>query len=152
MRRGPLSVLVVLGLGVVQAQSYFGAALTVRSAATEIGVVPLLGVQVGGPVLENLHLRAQFDTFLLASTLAADVLYRFDVGGGAHLYLGGGLELFITTLLGFNAWPGAHGTLGFGYTPGNVGYVLEAQPFTRIAEAGIALDSVRFRAGANLYF
>ena len=90
MRKWLPSVLAVLRLSVVQAQgNYLGLGLTALPAANvEGGVLPLFGLQAGEPLLENLELRARFDTLLLGSTLAADVLHRLDVGQTTRLYLG----------------------------------------------------------------
>lgn len=154
MKKWLLRVMVILGLGVVQAQeSYFGVGPTVGTTFNAGETFPVLGLHAGRPILDNLELRVQLDTLVFVSVLAADLLYSFDIDEATRVYVGGGPDLLVIAFMGIGATPGLHGTLGLEYAPGNIGYFTEVQPVAPLTEVGLTPPVLaKLRAGVNFYF
>lgn len=149
MRKWLLSVLAVLGLGVVQAQeSYFGV-----GAALGNLVIPLLSVQAGGPVVENVEVRGTLDSVLFVNDLGLDVLYTFAISDGPlEGYVGGGPDLVWIFVGNGGPFLTAHATAGLEYLTGNLGVYGEAQALLPVSVLNAALVPGKLRFGVNFYF
>jgi hypothetical protein len=157
MKRFVLVLILVGGLGLVQAQDTFvGGGVTLLTDFTF--AAPVVGVQVGGSVADNLYLRGTLDTLLfLAYFVGGDVLYTFPLQeADATVYVGGGpdvLFVLFPTSVGVlsGAAFGVHATAGAEFDAGEVGIYLEGQPGFFFGDGG-ALFLARVRAGVNFHF
>ena len=140
-----------LALGVGQAQeSYFGVGGTVVTNFAG-GAAPLLGLQLGGPVADDLELRGTLDTLIFLSNLGLELLYTFEVSPDVKGYAGGGgdfVYLFLPDLLSEGGFA-LHGTAGLELRTGTVGFYGEVQPYTLVVAPTLALKA---RTGVNFYF
>ncbi len=145
-----LALLTFFVLSCAGAQStYIGLRLAGASSLDESAErLPYLGLQVGIRVTGPLEFRAAFDTFLLASSVHADLLYAQPLGGGAHGYLGAGLDLYANVFVA-EANYGAHATAGLEYRTGIVGLFAEAQPIYAFSAAALR---ARLGLGVNFHF
>lgn len=145
-----LAMVAVLCLGVSQAQgSYAGVGVSLLTNFSD-GAVPLLSLQFGSQVAENLELRGTLDTLLIASNVGADLLYPFSVSEDVQGYAGGGVDfiyLFIPGVAGGSSF-GLHATAGLEYLTGTVGLYGEVQPYALLSAPILALKA---RFGVNFY-
>jgi hypothetical protein len=159
VQRTLIFLCLILGLSCSQAQTlYAGVSASLLTDGRYSS--PFIGVQFGAELVDNLELRAVFDTQIYTSSLAADLLYRISLEGGFSTYLGAGSEVLFLPLL--QPTPAAQvapfqalvytlrGTLGLEVRTKTFGFFGEVQPtfpFTTLQ-----WDSARFRAGANYLF
>lgn len=115
------------------------------------GAVPLLGLQLGGPVTERLELRGTLDTLLIASNIGADLLYPFAVSEDVRGYIGGGADFIYLVIpeLAYGSSFGLHATAGLEYLTGAVGFYGEVQPYILLSSP---IRALKARAGVNFYF
>ncbi len=138
-------------LGSARAQgSYFGIGGSVLTNFAD-GVVPLLGLHVGGPVTETLELRGSLDTLLFISNLGADLLYPFKVSPTLKGYAGGGADFVYIFIPGLAAGStfALHATAGLEARTGTLGFYGEVQPYVLLSAP---IRAVKARLGVNVHF
>lgn len=130
MNRSLLVLVALIALSCAQARDpYFGLRVDVAASPNLSAVVPLPGVQIGGPVLEHVELRASLLTLLLAYFVQVDVLYTQDLSDALRVYGGGGGGLGAVAFYDDGSIFGVHATSGLEYRVGRgVGLFAEAQP------------------------
>ncbi len=150
VKRSLLLLLAVLAVSSTHAQSaYIGLRLAgATSLDTSAERLPYLGLQLGLRVAGPLELRAALDTFLLASSAHADLLYTQPLGGGVRGYLGAGPDLY-TNVFDAETNYGAHATAGVEYRSGVAGFFAEAQPIYAFSAAALR---ARLGLGVNFHF
>ena len=148
LRRWTVGVAALLFCAAGQAQSSYvgvGAALT-------NGVIPLFGIQVGGPVAEQLEVRGTLDSVFFVTDLGLDLLYTFPVSGTTlEGYIGGGPDVIPLFINSSELWLAVHATAGLEYLTGSVGIYGELQPLLPFFGVG-ATVFIKTRAGVNFYF
>lgn len=151
VKRWVLTTLVLLSLGMSQAQgSYVGIGASVLTNFSD-GAAPLLSLQVAGPVAETLELRGTLDTLLFLSVIGADLLYPFAVSPTLKGYAGGGADFAYIFLPGLAAGGTVtlHATAGLEARSGDLGLYGEVQPYALLSAPIVALKA---RFGVNFYF
>lgn len=131
MNRAALVLFALLALSCAQAQaSYFGIRADVVGKLSPLSVVaPLVGVQLGTPVLANVELRASLLTALIAAVLQADVLYTQDLSDTLRGYGGVGADLGQVAFGDAQTFFGVHATAGVEHRLGSgTGLFGEVQP------------------------
>jgi hypothetical protein len=150
----PLATLAVSG---AQAQrSYVG--LYVGGVTSSSGVTPFGGVQVGGPVADNVELRLAGLTILLATVFRLDVLYTQPLAETLRGYAGGGGSVFQAAFaeggggrdgraLSVHATAGVEADVGFG-----VGLFAEVQPTYVLSAPDGDVEILLGNEGAATFF
>lgn len=116
------------------------------------GVIPLLGVQVGGPVAEHLEVRGTLESVFFITDIGLDLLYTFPVFGVLlEGYIGGGPDLIPLFINSSELWTAVHATAGLEYLTGSVGIYGKLQPLLPLFGVGAPVF-VKARAGVNFYF
>ena len=117
------------------------------------GFLPMLSVQAGVDIAQNVTLRGNLDSLILVNVLSGDLLYTFPET--PFLYAGGGPDMIV--LLnpppesGYpNVFFGLHGTLGVQLHQEAGAYFFELQPALGFLDA--SQRYVKFRAGFDYYF
>lgn len=129
MKRSLLVFLVLLALPHAGAQgAYFGLRVDVVGPPSLSPVIPLPGLQFGGPVLDDVELRVSLHTLLLATLFQADVLYTQNVSETLRVYGGAGGDAGAFAFYDDGSLFGVHATAGLEYQPGPVGFFAELQP------------------------
>lgn len=154
MKRPLLALILLCAVaGTTHAQSdssYFGV-----GGATVVGgtLLPLVSVQIGGPLSESAELRVTMDTQLSIGVISADVLYTLHPRPDLKVYLGAGPNfalVFPTTGIGVDL----HGTAGVEYRlrgGQGIGFYGEVKPF--IANSVVSNFLIyQLRGGVNVHF
>lgn len=163
MKRFLLVLLASLTLSCTQAQSsYVGFHLSAVTSAT--GISPFGGLQVGGPLADNVELRLSGLPLVVFNLLQVDLLYTEELSEALRGYAGGGVDMlqysFFTSGLAFavHATAGVESQIGSG-----IGLFAEAQPTFVLnapdedvslffGNAGSATFFVTFALGLNFHF
>lgn len=141
-----VGLLAICTLSAAQAQTvYVGGSLALLTEGRYSA--PLLGIQLGAELVENLELRATVETVVATSSLGADLLYRVSLRDGFSTYGGVGPEVLFLPLTQTYA---LRGTLGLEVRTGQVGFFGEAQPLLTLAD--LHLGYAKFRTGVNYFF
>lgn len=132
--------------------SYVG--LRLGGVFSAAGPAPFAELQVGGPVAENVELRAAGLPLVLVNVLQLDLLYTWGVSDMLKGYAGGGPDVLA---LAFTDGPafGVHGTAGLEYRPGGaLGLFAEVQPVYLINGPYSGFDTFfgKLNLGVNLHF
>lgn len=151
------ALLVLLLLTCAQAQealqsSYVG--LQLGGVLSSSGVAPFAELQVGGPVAENVELRAAGLPLILINVLQLNLLYTWGLSEAMRGYVGGGPDVLA---LAFTDGPafGVHATAGAEYRPGGaLGLFAEVQPVYLVSGPYIGFDTFfgKLNLGVNLHF
>lgn len=148
MKRSLLVLLIFLTLPFAAAQDggYLGIRLAGGTALDESAEpIPFLGIQAG-ILFTSFELRVTADTFLLASTTHADVLYTQWFSSNVRGYVGGGLDTYSNAFAG-ELNPGVPATAGIEYRTGSVELFVEGQPIYAFNPS-----AVRGRFGLGINF
>lgn len=148
MKRFLLVLLTLSALSCAGAQSsYFGLHVAYTSIDFFGVQLPLLGLEYGGPVANNLELRGTVDTIVLFSFAQADLLYSVGFSDDLRGYVGGGPGV---GFIGLFYLPAAevHTTAGLEYRTGSVGFFAEVQPIVFLLD----LQNPLFKLGAGVNF
>lgn len=129
MKRSLLVFLVLLALPYAGAQgAYFGLRVDVVGPPNLSPVIPLPGFQFGGPVLDNVELRASLLTLLLANLFQVDILYTQDLSETLRVYGGAGGDAGSFAFYDDGSLYGVHAAAGLESRPGPVvGFFTELQ-------------------------
>ena len=101
----------LFGCGALAQKAFVGAGLAYPYIAGD--GLPLLSLQAGAEVAQNIEVRGELDTLLLINLIGADVLYTAPLSGSnARWYAGGGPNLVLVAFLVSNFTFGVHGTVG----------------------------------------
>lgn len=128
MKRAALVLFAFLALSCAQAQdSYFG--LHVDVVGVPSTVTPLPGLQLGGPIADNVELRASGLLLVFVNFLQVDVLYTQPLSDTLRGYGGVGGDVALTNFFGTSLDFGVHATAGVEYQLGSgIGLFGEVQP------------------------
>ena len=153
MRRYLCTFIILVTFGLANAQrpeSYVGVGVTNFGVAS---IFPVLSVQLGGPVAEDLQARGVLDTILLGNMLSGDLLYTPELSHEVSLTLGAGPHFTLVTAAGGGgAGFGAHALVGGVYrlSGGAIGIFGELRPTVLyLASPTLHLD---LRLGVNFYY
>ncbi len=148
MKRFLLVLLTLSALSCAGAQSsYFGLHVAYTSIDFFGAQLPLFGLQLGGPVANNLELRGTVDTIVLLSLAQVDLLYSEGFSDGLRGYIGGGPDVTFVDLFRYPS-AAVHGTAGLEYRTGSVGFFAEVQPIVFLLD----LQNPLFKLGAGVNF
>lgn len=156
MKCSILVLLVLLSSSVAEAQdSYFG--LHVDVVGGPSSVAPLAGLQLGGPIVDDVELRVSGFVLVLANFLQVDVLYTQNVADTLRVYGGGGGDAGLVAFYDDGSIFGGHATAGFEYRPGRVvGFFAELQPLyvLHAPDIGVRTGSLvgKLNLGVNFHF
>lgn len=142
MKRSLLVLLALWALSCAQAQdSYFGLHVDVVGDPSNLSVIiPLPGLQLATPVLDDVELRASLLTLLLVNFIQVDVLYTRDLSDTLRAYSGVGGD--VGSIYPDGSIFGVHATAGLEYRLGNgIGLFGEAQPLYVLNAPEYLLDS-----------
>ncbi len=152
----PLPVLLaLLALSCASAQdAYFGLHVDVVGSPDPGSVAPLGGLQLGGPLLDGVELRASGFVLVLVNFLQVDLLYWQRLSDTLRGYAGGGPDVL---LLAFTDGPalGVHGTAGVEYRTGSlIGLFAEVQPIFVVSGpyTGFGTFFGKLNLGVNFHF
>ncbi len=157
MKRAALVLFAFLSLSCTQAQdSYFGVRVDVAGDLFPLNLnLPLVGVHLGTPVLDNVELRASFLTILLISDLQAEILYTRPLSDALRVYGGVGGDVMRNAFnddsdFGVHATAGVESQLG-----SSIGLFGEVQPLfflTDVENTGFESFILKLNVGVNFHF
>lgn len=130
MQRSLLVLLALLALSYAGAQSsYFGLHVDGVGSLNPSSVAPLAGLQLGGPLTDNVELRVSGLVLVLANFVQIDILYTQDLSDTLRGYGGGGGDVGLIAFYDDGTILGVHATAGLEYGVGSgVGLFSEVQP------------------------
>ena len=150
-----LLVLVILSTfsGALAQSSYFGLQLSgILDAGT---VFPFFELQGGGPVAENVELRAAGLPLFIVNLFQLDLLYSEQLDAALRGYAGGGGDVLLIVFDQQDVNFAVHVTAGIEYRTGPViGLFLEAQPIFVVSGADLGTEHVigKLDTGVNFHF
>lgn len=163
MKRSLLVLLAQLALSCAGAQSsYFGVHLDVVGRPDLSSAVPLGGLQLGFPLLDDVELRVSSLVLVLANFLQVDVLYTQTLSDTLRAYGGVGGDLGGVAFYDDGSIFGVHATAGLEYGVGSgVGLFGELQPLYVLSAPAYLLGGApdsglgffgRLNLGVNFHF
>ncbi len=156
MRKLPV-LLALLALSCAQAQdSYFGLHVDVVGSPNPSSVAPLAGLQLAGPILDDVELRVSGFLLVLANFLQVDVLYTQNLSDTLRGYGGGGGDVGFIAFYDDGSIFGVHATAGVEYHLGSgIGLFGEVQPLfvLRTPDIGFGTGSLlgKLNLGVNFH-
>jgi hypothetical protein len=147
MKKAVLVLFVLLALSCAQAQdSYFGLHGDVVLGSP---VIPIPGLQLGGPIADNVELRVSGLLLGYVNFLQVDVLYTQPLSDTLRGYGGGGGDVALAIVFGTSLDFGVHATAGVEYQLGSgIGLFGEVQPI--LVLPGIFLGKLNL--GINFHY
>lgn len=164
MKNAVFVLFTLLALSCAQAQdSYFGIRADVVGDLSPLSVVaPIVGIQLGTPVSDNVELRVSLLTVVIASVLQADVFYTQPLSDTLRGYGGVGGDLGQVAYGDAQTFSGVHATAGVEHRlESGTGLFGEVQPlyvlsapeyaFGGDSDSGLGLFW-KLNAGVNFHF
>lgn len=159
MKRSLLVLLALSALSCAGAQSsYFGLHVDVVVSQSNLGpVAPLAGLQLGGPIFDDVELRVSGFLLLLANFLQVDVLYTQNLSDTLRGYGGVGGDVGLVSFFGDGLAFGVHATAGVEYQLGSgIGLFGEVQPLFVLYDVGFGIGNGnllgKLNLGVNFHF
>lgn len=154
-----LSALIALSvLSCAGAQSaYFGLHVDGVGRLNPASVAPLAGLQLGGPLADNVELRVSGLVLLLANFLQVDVLYTQNLSDTLRAYGGVGGDVGLVAFYDDGTILGVHATAGLEYSLGSgIGLFGEVQPLYILKTPDIGFGGGglvgKLNLGVNFHF
>lgn len=158
MKRAALVLFALLILSCAQAQgSYFGIRVDVGGTFSPLNVtLPLVGVQLGTPLVDNVELRGSFSTILAANFAEVDIFYTQPLTDMLRGYSGVGVS-YGGALLDTYLFYSVHATVGVEQHLGSgIGLFGEVQPVFVLAgpfqSYGVEPFMWKLNAGINFHY
>ncbi len=143
MKRFLLVLITLSALSCAGAQSsYFGLHVDVVGGPNLGSVAPLAGLQLGGPLLDDVELRVSGFLLVLANFLQVDVLYTQKLSDTLRGYGGVGGDAGLIAFYDDGTILGVHATAGLEYRLGSgIGLFGEVQPLYVLKTPDIGFGS-----------
>lgn len=137
--------------------SYFGLHVDGVGSLNPSSVAPLAGLQLGGPLADNVELRVSGLVLVLANFVQIDVLYTQNLSNTLRGYGGGGGDMGLIAFYDDGTILAVHATAGLEYGVGSgVGLFGEVQPLYILKTPDIGFGSGglvgKLNLGVNFYF
>lgn len=158
MKRSLLVLLALSALSCAGAQSsYLGLHVDVVGSPNPSSVAPLAGLQMGGPILDDVELRVSGFLLVLANFLQVDVLYTQNLSDALRGYGGVGGDVVQIAFYDDGLGLGVHATAGVEYQLGSgIGLFGEVQPLYVLKTPDIGFGTGgflgKFNLGVNFHF
>lgn len=158
MKRFLLVLLTLSALSCAGAQSsYFGLHVDGVGSLNPSSVAPLAGLQLGGPLTDNVELRVSGLVLVLANFVQIDILYTQNISDTLRGYGGVGGDAGLVAFYDDGTILGVHATAGLEYRLGSgIGLFGEVQPLYVLKAPYIGFGSGglvgKLNLGVNFHF